>query len=70
MNGNLISHIQAKIKSLKNEIQAIEFTCQMDEIVIDTDGARIKECTHKIQVLNEIIISFGVQSPPTNPRKK
>lgn len=61
MNKNLITHIQTKIKSLKDEIKAIQYTMNIDGIGADNDIARINECTHKIQVLNEIIISFGVQ---------
>ncbi len=28
-------------------------------VLDDTDYKRIEECIHKIQVLNEVIISFG-----------
>lgn len=61
MNKNLITHIQTKIKSLKNEISAIKYTMHIDKICSKNDIAKIKECTYKIQVLNEIIISFGIQ---------
>jgi hypothetical protein len=60
MNGNLIGHIQTKINSLKNEISAIKYTMNIDKITTDNDVARLNECTHKIQVLNEIIMSFHV----------
>ncbi len=59
MNKNLITHIQLKIQSLKEEIKSIQYTMDIDGIGADDDIARINECTHKIQVLNEIIISFG-----------
>ena len=61
MNNNLIRHIQTKIKSLKDEISSIKYTMHHDKIETDNDINKINECTHKIQVLNEIIISFGVQ---------
>lgn len=61
MNKNLITHIQTKIKSLKDEISAIKRTMHIDGISTDNDINKINECTHKIQVLNEIIISFGIQ---------
>ena len=62
MKTDLITVIQAKIRALKNEIIAIEFTTQMDKVGLPTESdARVKECVHKIQVLNEIIISYGVQ---------
>jgi hypothetical protein len=61
LNKNLITHIQIKIKSLKDEIKAIQYTINHDVISVDSDFEKINECAHKIQVLNEIIISFGVQ---------
>ena len=61
MNNNLIRHIQTKIKSLKDEISSIKYTMHFDKIETDNDINKINECIHKIQVLNEIIMSFGVQ---------
>ena len=61
MNKNLITHIKTKIKSLKDEISSIKYTMHFDKIETDSDISKINECIHKIQVLNEIIISFGVQ---------
>lgn len=61
MSKNLITHIQEKINSLKNEIKAIQYTMNIDKISADNDISRINECTQKIQVLNEVIISFGIQ---------
>ena len=61
MNNNLIRHIQTKIKSLKDEISSIKYTMLLDKIETDSDISKINECIHKVQVLNEIIISFGVQ---------
>jgi hypothetical protein len=60
-NSNIISHIQVKIKSLKNEIKAIEYTNDVDGINGENDTDKINELTYKIQVLNEILISFGIQ---------
>jgi thiamine biosynthesis lipoprotein ApbE len=59
--GNLISHIQNKIQMLKNEIKAIQYTMNIDSIGADSDISRINECTQKIQVLNEILISYKPQ---------
>ena len=61
MNNNLIRHIQTKIKSLKDEISSMKYTMLLDKIETDNDISKINECIHKVQVLNEIIISFGVQ---------
>jgi hypothetical protein len=61
MKKNLITHIQAKIKSLKDEIKSIQYTINIDGIGADNDISKINECSHKIQVLNEIIISYGIQ---------
>jgi hypothetical protein len=61
LNKNLITHIQDKIKALKNEIKAIEYTNNDGLVLEDTDFKRIEECIHKIQILNEIIISFEIQ---------
>lgn len=62
MNGELINLIQRKIKNLKEQISAIQYTINIDNISSDNDISKINECTHKIQVLNEVIISFGVQN--------
>lgn len=66
---NLITHIQAKIKALKDEIKAIEYT-MADGIETPYDKARVLECTHKIQVLNEVIMSFGVQKDEPSKKKE
>lgn len=65
-NGTIISTIQHKIHTLKNEIKSIQYTMNIDGISADTDISRINECTHKIQVLNEIIISYTPQTPKKN----
>ena len=61
MNENLITQILTKIRSLKNEIKTIQYTMEVDGVSSDNDIQKINECTHKIQVLNEVIISFGIQ---------
>jgi hypothetical protein len=60
MKKALITHIQSKIKCLKDEISAIEYTRAVD-IISDNDINRINELIQKIQVLHEILISFKVQ---------
>lgn len=62
MSKILIHHIQDKINALKHELKAIKYTISVDGIESECDKARINECANKIQVLNEIIISFGVQN--------
>lgn len=56
----LIQQIQGKIKSLENEIKAIKYT-KVYSIERDNKLA-IDKCISKIEVLNEILISFGVQN--------
>ena len=62
MNKSLITHIKTKIRSLKDEIKAIQYTMNVDGIETDNCIDRLTECTHKIQVLNEVIILFDIQS--------
>ena len=57
----MIAHIQSKIKSLKHELNAIQYTVKIENITTETDNARMNECIHKIQVFNEILISYGIQ---------
>lgn len=59
MSETLTSHIQAKIKSLKDEIKGIKYTIN-DGIIADSDGTRINDCVQKIQVLNEVLCSFEI----------
>lgn len=61
-NGKVISHIKAKIKSLKDEIKAIDYTIHIDGLCSDTDEQMLNERKHKIQVLNDVLISFGLQN--------
>ena len=59
----MIKHIQNKIQSLKNELSAIDYTVNVDEIKLGEfdKHKKIFDIISKIQVLNEVIISFGVQ---------
>jgi hypothetical protein len=61
MKPNLVTHIQTKINSLKDELKAIRYTREVDAVRTDSDEQRSNECICKIQVLNEILISFGAQ---------
>lgn len=61
VSQNLVSHINAKIKSLKDEKSAIEYTMLVDKVISGNDDEKVNACIHKIQVLNEVLISFGVQ---------
>jgi hypothetical protein len=54
----MITHIQNKINSLKNEIKAIEYTNVIDRLSTSPDNQRIHDLHIKIQVLNEVIISY------------
>ena len=54
--------IQEKIKSLRNEITAMDLTSSLSNLKITKyDKNRVMCLKAKIQVLNEIIISFGIQ---------
>lgn len=58
----MIAHIQLKINSLKHELSAIDYTNNINNLTIrDYDDKRRLEIISKIQVLNEVIISFGIQ---------
>jgi pentose-5-phosphate-3-epimerase len=59
MGKKIIQSIQDKIKSLKLEISAIKYTINTDGICTENDVYKINECSIKIQVLNEILISCG-----------
>ncbi len=64
-NGKMITHIQNKIKSLKDELISIEYSSSpsTDNLSMTKfDKKRILELRSKIQVLNEVIISFGIQN--------
>jgi hypothetical protein len=56
----MIKHIQNKIKQLECEYKSILYTQNANKITLeDTDSKRIEECVYKIQVLNEIIMSYN-----------
>jgi flagellin-like hook-associated protein FlgL len=59
---NLITLIQSEIKSLKDEIKSIEYTSEFDKLPLsDEDKTQLIQIKAKIQILNKVIISFGVQ---------
>lgn len=58
---NLIKEIQEKIKSLKLELDSITYTSnRLNLKITDFEEKRMLELRSKIQVLNEIIISYAV----------
>ena len=64
MTQNLITHIQQKKQSLKNELEALDYTNNIDNLTIPNyEEKRRLAIVSKIQVLNELVISFGVQKP-------
>lgn len=57
----MIEHIQNKISSLRHELSAIDYTNNINNLTINEyEEKRRLEIISKIQVLNEVIISFGV----------
>lgn len=59
---NMIEHIQKKIVALKHELSAIDYTNNFNNLTLkDYEEKRRLEIVSKVQVLNEIIISFGVK---------
>lgn len=55
----MIKHIQKKIENLRNEIIAIDYTSNADNLKItDFDEKTILTLRAKIAVLNEILISY------------
>ena len=58
----MIEHIQKKIDSLRHELSAIDYTNNSNNLTINEyEEKRRLEIISKVQVLNEVIISFGVQ---------
>lgn len=58
----MIEHIQKKIDSLRHELSAIDYTNNSNNLTLNEyEEKRRLEIISKVQVLNEIIISFGVQ---------
>jgi hypothetical protein len=54
--------MQAKIKSLRDEITAIDYTNSMSNLSETAyDDKNVMCLKAKIQVINELIISYGVQ---------
>lgn len=58
----MIKHIQKKIEALRHELSAIDYTNNINNLTIhEYEDKRRLEIISKIQVLNEVIISFGIQ---------
>ena len=58
----MIEHIQKKIESLRHELSAIDYTKNSNNLTLnDYEDKRRLEIISKVQVLNEVIISFGIQ---------
>ena len=58
----MIEHIQNKIESLRFELKAIDYTENANNLTLhEYDDKRRLQIISKIQVLNEVIISFGIQ---------
>ena len=60
MTDSLPRHIQKKIEALKHEMNSIQYTASFDKVSTIDYKKRIHECACKIQVLNEIIISYKI----------
>jgi len=55
----MIDHIKQKIQSLKHELDSINHTNSIDNLTLHKyDQKRRLEIISKIQVLNEIIMSY------------
>lgn len=58
----MIEHIQRKIEALRHELSAIDYTNHRNNLTLKKyEEKRRLEIISKIQVLNEVIISFGIQ---------
>lgn len=59
----MIKIIKEKIKSLLDERKSIIYTAKVDNIpMTEYDQRRLGEITAKVNVLNEIVISKGVDT--------
>ena len=58
----MIELIQREIKELRREITAIDLTSSLNNLKITKqDKQQIMRIKAKIQVLNKIVVSYGVQ---------
>ena len=61
VNKNIIDFIQRKINSLRDEISALDYTQNINNLKqTKYQKKTVLAIRSKIQVLNEVIISFGV----------
>lgn len=59
----MIELIQREIKELRHEITSIELTSKLNNLKLTThDRKQIMCIKAKIQVLNKVIVSYGVQN--------
>lgn len=59
----MIENINNKIKALKDELKAIDYTNGVDCISLGKiDKMKRRDIISKIQVLNEVIISYGIKN--------
>ena len=59
----MIELIQREIKELRHEISAIELTNSLNNLKLTKQDKTQKMCIKaKIQVLNKIVVSWGVQN--------
>jgi len=55
----MIKHIQEKIEALRSEIKAIDYTSNANNLKVDEyQELRLHELKSKIQVLNEVIMTY------------
>ena len=58
----MIEVIQREIKELRNEINAIELTSSLNNLKMTKHDNKQLMCIRaKIQVLNKVILSYGIQ---------
>ena len=61
VNKNIIDFMQRKINSLRDEISALDYTQNINNLKqTKYQKKTVLAIRSKIQVLNEVIISFGV----------
>ena len=58
----MIEVIQREIKELRNEITAIDFTSSLNNLKMTKHDNKQLMCIRaKMQVLNKVILSYGIQ---------
>lgn len=60
---NLVTSIQKKITSLRNQIKSIDYTSSVSNLKMSKfDKKLVTSLKAKMQVLNEILIDYDVQA--------